>query len=523
MNRFAWVTMLAVVVGLLAVPGGAGPATGGAVVYPIAGDPTFNPWHPQALVPSVFPNRVIFNGLTKPGKDLQSAPDLAERWEVSKDGLTWTFFLRRNVRWHDGQEFTADDVKFTYDLVLNPKLAANAAANFRSIKEVQVVDKYTVRFVLSSPTSSLAALMGTNAGILPKHAFEGVADPWAHDAFNKRTPIGTGAFRVSEYVSGSHVNLVRNDNYFLGRPTIDSITFKVLPDPNSQIAQLLSGELTLIIVDNPASVRALQSRADIEITTVPQVNFYWLAVNHTNPILRDKRVKQAMLYALDRKAMINGFLQGYAREATGIISPALAYYYRADVKTYEFDRVKARALLAEAGWKPGPDGVLTKDGQRFKFALTFPRVQYFEPLAALVQQYYRAIGIDVTLDGLEFNQFISQRFLPRKFEVIAGWWVTAEDPDFFNYLHSSAGTTGFNIPVYSNPEMDRLLEQGRAAIDPAQRARVYQKFQELTADELPYIYLWWPSEIRAISKRLSGVPSLGLRASFQYTHEWRLR
>jgi len=523
MKLSVWMVILAMGVGLLTLPVGAASPPVGAVVYPIVADPTFNPWHPRAFVESVFPNRVIFNGLTKPGKDLQPAPDLAERWEVSKDGLTWMFFLRRNVKWHDGRDFTADDVKFTYDLVLNPKLATNYAANFRSVKEVAIVDRYTVRFILTTPTASLAAFAGTNAGILPKHAFEGVADPWAHDAFNKRAPIGTGAFRVQEYVPGSHVTLVRNDNYFLGRPTIDSITFKVLPDPNAQIAQLLSGELTLDIIENPANVRPFQARPEIGISTVPQVNFYYLAPNYTNPIFKDKRVRQAMLYSLNRTAMINGFLQGFARQATGIISPALAYFYRADVKTYEFDRAKARALLAEAGWKPGPDGMLLKDGQRLKFALTFPRVQYFEQLAALIQQYYRAVGIEVTLDGLEFNQFISQRFLPRKFDVVAGWWVTPADPDFYNYVHSTAGTGGFNVPVYANPEMDRLLEQGRASSDPAQRAATYRKFQELVAEELPYVYLWWPLEIRAINRRLTGVPEIGLRDAFQYTHEWRLR
>ncbi len=523
MKWSVWAMILALGISALAIPVGAAPATGGAVVYPIVADPTFNPWHPRAFVESVFPNRVIFNGLTKPGKDLEPSPDLAERWEVSKDGLGWTFFLRKNVKWHDGFDFTADDVKFTYDLVIDPKMAANAAANFRQVKAITVIDKFTVRFTLNTPTASLAAFAGTNAGILPKHAFEGQADPWANDAFNKRAPIGTGAFRVEEYVPGSHVRLVRNDNYFLGRPTIESITFKVLPDPNTQIAQLLTGELTLSIVENPASVKPLQARPELEISTVPQVNFYYLAPNYTNPLFKDKRVRQAMLYALDRRAMIKGFLQGYAREATGMISPALAYYYRSEVKTYEYDRAKARALLAEAGWKPGPDGMLAKDGQRFKFALTFPRVQYFEQLSALVQQYYRAVGIEVTLDGLEFNQFISQRFLTRKFDVVAGWWVTPADPDFFNYLHSSAGTSGFNVPVYANAQMDGFLESGRAASDPAVRAAAYQKFQELVAEELPYVYLWWPFEIRAINKRLSGVPDIGLRDAFQYTHEWRLK
>jgi len=502
---------------------GYGAPTGGAITYPIVADPVFNPWHPRAFVESVFPDRVLFNGLTKPGTNLQPAPDLAERWDVSKDGLTWTFYLRKGVRWHDGQACTADDVKFTYDLVLNPTLGAGGAANFRSVKTVQVVDPYTVRFVLAAPLASFAVFAGTNAGILPRHAFQGSNDPWANDAFNKRGPVGTGAFRMGEYVSGSHVTLVRNDTYFLGRPDADSVTFKILPDPNTQIAQLLSGELTLIMVDNPASVNMLRGHGDVDITTVLQTNFYWLAPNYSNPTFRDARVRQAMLYALDRKAMINGFLQGYAREATGIISPALTYYYRSDVPAYAFDRAKARSLLAEAGWRPGANGMLAKDGQPFRFTLTFPRVQYFEQLCALVQQYYRAIGIDVTLDGLEFNQFVSQRLLPRKFEVIAGWWITPADPDFYNYLHSSAATSGFNVPMYSNPEMDRLLAQGRAASDPADRAKVYARLQQLVATDLPYIYLWWPYEIRAISKRLSGVPAIGLRDAFEYTNAWRLR
>ncbi len=524
MKRIVWILCVLLAGSLLAIPVGAGPATGGAVVYPVVADPTFNPWHPRAFVESVFPNRVIYNGLTKPGKNLQPAPDLAERWDISADGLTWTFFLRRNVRWHDGREFTADDVKFTYDIALNPQLGAGGAATFRaSVKEVQVVDKYTVRFVLAMPTASLAAFTGTNAGIIPKHAFEGVTDPWVHDAFNKRNPVGTGAYRVREYVPGSHVTLARNDSYFLGRPSVDTVTFKVLPDANTQIAQLISGELTLIMVDNPASVRAIQGRADVEISTIPQTNFYWLAANYRNPIFRDKRVRQAMLYALDRRAMINGFLQGFAREATGIISPALPFYYKSEVKSYEFDRARARQLLAAAGWRAGADGVLAKDGQRLAFALTFPRVQYFEQLAALVQQYYRAIGIEVTLDGLEFNQFVSQRLLPRKFEVMAGWWITPGDPDFYNYIHSSAAERGFNIPMYSNPDMDKLLEQGRSFSDPARRARVYGEFQDLVAEELPYIYLWWPFEIRAINRRLGGVPRLGLRDAFQYTHEWTMR
>ncbi|MDR7519299.1 MAG: ABC transporter substrate-binding protein [Armatimonadota bacterium] len=512
---------LALVAGVLS-PAAGGPAAGGGVVFPIVGDPIFNPWHPRAFIESIPPNRVLFNGLTKIGKDRQPAPDLAERWEISPDGLVWTFHLRRGVKWHDGRDFTADDVKFTYDIVTNPRMGAQNAGAFRALKEVRVVDASTVQLVLETPVASLGALVATNAGIIPRHAFAGVSDPWTHDAFNKRAPVGTGAFKIRQYVAGSFVVLERNPAYFAGAPTIETVTFKVLPDVNAQVAQLLAGDLTLIFIDNPALVRAVQRNPHVEISTVPEATFYWVAPHFGNRLFQDRRVRQAIMHSWDRPAMIRGFLEGFATPASGPISPALGAYYNPNVKTYEFDRAKARALLAEAGWQPGPDGVLVKDGQRFRVTLTYPTVQYFEPLAALIQQYLRAVGIEVALDGLEFNQFIAQRFLPKRYELIAGWWRYPPDPDMFPYLHSSNAERGFNVPVYRNAEVDRWLEEGRKATTARDRQRAYARFQELVAEDLPYLYLWWPNEIRAISKRLKGVPSIGLRDGFQYMHEWRL-
>lgn len=512
---------LALVAGFLA-PASGGPATGGAVVFPIAGDPTFNPWHPRHFIESIPVTRVLFNGLTKMGKDRAPAPDLAERWEISADGLIWTFHLRRGVKWHDGRDFTADDVKFTYDIVKDPRMGAQQHGTFRGIKEVRSVNPTTVQFVLEAPVASLAVLMATNSGIIPRHGFAGVTDPWTHDLFNKRTPIGTGAFKIKESVPGSHVTLERNPNYFLGAPTIETITFKVLPDVNAQIAQLLSGDLTLAFIDNPALVRAVQGRPTIEVSTVPEASFYWIAPNFTNPLFQDKRVRQAIMHSWDRPAMIKGFLEGFAEPASGPISPALGAYLNRNVKTYEFDRARARQLLAEAGWQPGPDGILVKDGRRFRTVLSYPTFQMFEPLSALIQQYLRAIGIEVVLDGLDFNTFIAQRFLVKRYELIAGYWRYPADPDFFPYMHSSNAERGFNVPLYKNAEVDAVLEAGRKGTTVQERRRAYMKFQELVAEDLPYLYLWWPNEIRAINRRLKGVPALGLRDALQYTHEWRM-
>jgi peptide/nickel transport system substrate-binding protein len=515
---------LVLVAGILKPASGAPAGGGGALTFPIVGDPTFNPWHPRHFVESIFVTRVLFNGLTKWGKDSRWVGDLAESWDVSNDGLTWTFKLRRGVKWHDGRDFTADDVKFTYDIILNPQMGATGRAAFSGIKETRVVDPNTIQFVMNAPQASIVAVVGVNAGIIPRHGFAGVTPGpayWTHDAFNKRMPIGTGAYKMKEYVSGSYVTLEKNPGYFGGAPSLDTLTFKVLPDVNAQIAQFLAGDLTLLFVDNPALVRAVQGRPNVVVNTLPQNNFYYMAPSHRSPLFQDKRVRQAIMYAWDRQAMINGFLAGFATPASSPLTPVLRNYFNPSVKTYEFDRNRARQLLAEAGWTPGSDGILTKGGQRFRFTLLYPTVQYFEPLAALIQQYLRAVGIEAVLEGRDFNTFV-QGMVARRYEALLGWWIMPEDPDFFNYAHSSAAERGFNLPMYNNKSADELMEAGRKASTVAERERIYKRLQEVMADDLPYLQLWWPNEIRAWNTRLKGVPPIHLRAAFQWVNEWRL-
>src|SRR3979490_1148352 len=200
-------------------PGTGGqPQTGGTVNIPIAADPTMNPWHPNAFVESIFVNRVLFDSLTRPGKDLTPAPDLATSWEAAPDSLSWTFKLRDDVKWSDGQAFTADDVLFTFnDIVLKKELAATGAANYAAVLSVEAINPTTVKFNLSRPFSALPSYLAYNAGILPKHSFQGQADPWGFTAFNKGTPVSTGPFTIEAYTSGQSVVLARNDAYFGGK------------------------------------------------------------------------------------------------------------------------------------------------------------------------------------------------------------------------------------------------------------------------------------------------------------------
>src|SRR5438067_198553 len=285
------------------------PVSGGTVTIPIGADPTLNPWSPNAFVESLFINRAIFEGLTKPGKDLAPAPDLAESWTTAADGLSWTFKLRSGVKWSDGTAFSADDVAFTFnDVVLKPDLGAQNRASYAAVKTVTVVDPNTARFDLSRKFAALPSFLAYNAGILPKHVL--TSNPLTTTSFNKGTPVSTGPFKVEKYTSGQSVSLVRNDSYFGPKPYLDKVVFTVVPDPNTQIAQALSGDITIMILDNKAAVDRVKTANGLVVASRPLVQYYWLALNQTDQRFTDVRVRQAFVQAIDRQAIITSVERG---------------------------------------------------------------------------------------------------------------------------------------------------------------------------------------------------------------------
>jgi peptide/nickel transport system substrate-binding protein len=252
----AWLIAVILTVGFFGIGTGSGAAhatqahasipSGGTVTIPIIADPTFNPWHPDAFLESLYIYRVLYDGLTKPGLKGRPVADLATKWSASKNGLTWNFTLRKKVKWHDGKAFTSADVAYTFNsVVLNASYGANGRKNFLAVTSVTTPNKYTAVFHLSHPFSALPAYLAYNAGILPQHVLQG-QDPFKDTSFNKEHPIGTGPFKMGSYTSGQSVELVANKSYFGGAPHLHALVFKVLPDPNSQVAQMLSGDLTYL-------------------------------------------------------------------------------------------------------------------------------------------------------------------------------------------------------------------------------------------------------------------------------------
>ncbi|TDQ38300.1 ABC transporter substrate-binding protein [Aureibacillus halotolerans] len=499
------------------------PSQGGEIAIPIVGDPIFNPWHPNAYAESNVVNRILFSGLTKPGKDTAPAPSLATEWSASEDGLTWTFKLRDDVKWHDGEAFTADDVVFTFNtLVLDESKGANGASNFRALDEVTKVDDATVEFHLNRPWASLPAYLGFNAEILPQHVLEGT-DVWNNTAFNKETPIGTGPYKVETYTSGQSVVLTANDDYFLGRPNIDKVTYKILADVNTHIAQAMTQELDIFSLEDTSSLERLQNVAHLSVEPRNVTKYYWVAVNQNNPTFQDVKFRQAIMHAINRQAIIDNILKGYATIADAAITPNLETYYTNDVAKYDYNPEKAKALLEEIGYIMNSDGVFEKDGEPLSFQFDVAVQGDLVTIAQLIQQDLKAVGMDVELVTLDWNSMIQKDVVERNYDMMMNWWTYPDDPDVYAQYHSSNADTGNNIPNYKDEEMDRLLTLGQETSDPAKRAEVYKELQAYMAEQLPYQYLWYPQELVVINNKLENVPELNYGGTLHYINEWSIK
>lgn len=501
--------------------GGAASGADKVVTLATNAEPNFNPWSPTGYVESEPITELLFDGLTKWGTDYQPVADLATDWSTSEDGLTWTFNLQKDVKWSDGEPFTPDDVAYTFNnIVLNKDLGANGASNFGSVKEVVVSGDNQVQFKLSSPWSSLPNYLAWYAKVLPKHIFDG-QDPWSLTSFNKENPVGTGPYSLVNYSPGQSVELKSNPDYFGGAPSIGKVIFSIIPDVNTQIAQLMSGTLSMVSISDPTLLEKLKSNSNLTINEVPDNNYYWIALDQKQERFQDVRVRQALLYAIDREAIIKGVLKGYGSVATGPIAPIQEAYYDKDVQQYPYDPDKAKSLLEEAGYKLNADGYMAKDGKVLEISM--PAGQYGVLVAAsqLVQQYWEKVGVKVDLKVIDWNTYVQQVVSNRQYDATLCWWRSPLDPDILSYYHSSAAETGNNIPGYKNPDLDKLLEAGREASSTEDRVAIYKQVQELTAKELPYLYLWNPTLAVAMQKNLT-TPKTTFIVAEDHISDWTL-
>ncbi len=496
------------------------PAYGDALIVGSIGEPSI-------LIPMLAGDSashevagLIFNGLVKYDTDLSLIGDLAESWDISDDGLTITFHLRKGVKWTDGVEFTANDVMFGYKTIIDPKTPTAYKEDFLQVKKAEVLDKYTFRVTYKKPFAPALSSWG-NLPILPEHLLKG-KDITKVDF--GRNPIGMGPFIFEKWEPGQRIVLKANPDYFEGRPYIDYYIYRIIPDQATMFMELRAGGVDLMGL-TPIQYRRQTNteffKKNFQKFRYPVFAYTYLGFNLKHPFFKDIRVRKAIAYAIDKKEIIDVVLFGLGSVATGPYVPN-TWPYNPNVKRYEYNPAKARQLLQEAGWRDTDgDGWLDKDGKRFEFTIiTNMGNSLRERTATIIQWRLKQIGIKVNIRLIEWSAFINEFIDKRRFEAVILGWSIGFDPDQYDIWHSSkTGEKEFNFISYKNPEVDRLLEEGRRTFDIEKRKKAYYRIQEILAEEVPYVFLYVPDALPIVHKRFKGIKPTPIGISYNL-HKW---
>lgn len=452
---------------------------------------------------------------------------------ISADDKTFTFKLRKGVKWHDGKPFTAKDVKFTWEVYLNDKVPVPTRDPFDKITKFQIIDDYTIK--MTTKTVEAAFLLGwTNPGIIPAHYFAGLSGENLASALGKggkfsRSPIGTGPFKLKEWKTGSHITLEANKNYFLGAPGLEKIIHKVVPDTNTMVTQLKTGEITMAL-PQAGDYDQVKNIKGLKVTKEPASIYAHMTFNFKNPILADKNVRQALAFGFPRQQFIDSFLDGIGSIGTGPISPLNWAAFEGLEKYFAFDQAKAKSLLEKSGWKMEKDGFRYKNGKKLAFEIcTNSGNKTREAIEATAQQYWKQLGVDLSIKNYEANTLFGDILENMKFDIILFGWVTGSDPDCYTLFHSEQIPTeandkaGQNYASYINKEVDKLLVQAKSITEREARIPLYKKIQKMVVEDLPLYYLYNYVDIHARPANLKNYkPGPFTNGRFWNVYEWQL-
>lgn len=449
---------------------------------------------------------LIFNGLVKYDTDLEIIGDLAESWDISPDGLTITFHLRKGVRWTDGVEFTADDVMFGYKTIIDDKTPTAYKEDFLQVKRAKVLDRYTFRVTYKKPFAPALSSWG-NLPVLPEHLLRGKDITKA--AF-RRKPVGMGPFIFQKWIPGEKIVLRSNHDYFEGRPYIDHYIYRIIPDPSTMFLELRTGGIDLMGLTPVQYKKQTDTeffRKNFHKFRYPTFAYTYLGFNLKYGLFTNRKIRQAIAYAINKQEIIDIVLFGLGRIASGPYVPN-TWPYNPDVKKYKYNPEKAKHLLAEEGWTDTDgDGWLDKDGRRLEFTIiTNMGNDSRRKAATIIQWRLKQIGIKVKIRIIEWSAFINEFIDKRQFEACLLGWSIGLDPDQYDIWDSSkTGEKEFNFISFKNSEVDRLLDKGRRTFDIGERKKAYFRIQEILAEEVPYVFLYVPDALPIVSSRFKGI------------------
>jgi peptide/nickel transport system substrate-binding protein len=441
---------------------------------------------------------LLYNKLVKLDYNLNIIPDLADSWEIP-DSLTYIFHLKKGVKFHNGRELTADDVKFSLERILDPKTASPGRSYIAPISNIESIDKYTVRIKLSSPLASLlSGLASNNCAIVPKEEVEKYGNL-------QRNVVGTGPFKLEEWVPDNYMKLVRNPSYFEeGFPYLDAVIFRVIPEQTSLLAGIKSGSLDMATIYEGSIILQAKKDPNLVVIQIPGLNLRTFGFNNTRKPFNDVRVRQAIALAIDRDEIVTAAEFGMA-QPSGPLSASVKKWAK-PLEELPFSKrnlKKAGELLIEAGY---PDG--------FSFNIvTSSSYEGGLAVAQVIQSQLKKIGLRPELEVIEWGIYID-RWVKRDFDSMVELRGGSPEPDRFLYrsLHSTGGVNNW---LFKDEEVDKLLNEGRGLVKFEDRKPIYDKIQVLLSEKMPVIFLYVPLETQVLSPNVKNFRQIG-NGSIQY-------
>jgi peptide/nickel transport system substrate-binding protein len=465
-----------------------------------------------------FLNRLSFDTLvTVDGRTKKMVPSLATEVPteanggISKDGLTITYKLHSGVKWQDGEPFSSKDVKFSWQAMMNSANNVNARVGYEDVKSVDTPDDTTVVFHLKHKFAPFVNTVFTDSDnpvcILPEHLL--AKYPNLNQIPFNQQPVGTGPFKVASWVRGDHIELVANDDYFKGKPKLRRIFVREIPDENTSMNALRSHDVDWIFEASPQLYKSLKTMSGITTILNDQPQTLGLQMNTSRPLLSDVRVRRAISYAVDKQALVDKNTGGSATVAWAD-QPPFSWSYEPNVTKYPHDVAKAKALLAEAGWTPGPDGIVRKNGQPLSLQIAYNTENATRRLVAVqIQAMLKEAGIDVQIKQYPANLLFATYgqggiMTTGKFDLAVTGWIAGIDPDDHSLFQCDqiprpGHPDGVNYTRYCNKEMDAAQAEALSSYDDAKRKPAYSTIQKLLARDVPEDFIWYPRQAQPIN------------------------
>jgi len=481
------------------------PVPGGTGIVSVTSDfQAFNPVTNTALVTMEVINFALFTPLVQYNSDFEPAPYLAESWDLDDNGVTMR--LRTDVFWHDGQPVTAEDVVFTFGLAKNPETASLLeSAYLTMVESARALDAHTVRFEFVAPHSQPMDAFWWAP--VPRHLLEGVAPGQLAQADFNRQPVGSGPFRLVSWEAGQQVTLEANDQFpqaLGGRPLLDRIVFRIVPESTTRLTELLTGAIDVNYTVLPDEARQVEQQRGVTLNHYPSREFLYVGWNNEREPFRDPRVRRALTHGIDRAALIEALMFGYAEAASAPVLPFSPLDPGLDPLPY--DPEGARRLLAEAGYTPGPDGILRGPQGPLRFSIMVSENRLRQDLATVIQSQLRQIGVDVQLRVMEFQTLLAQHRARDYEAVLSGWSMDnfRVDPTPLFSCEEARREQSPNRAGYCNPEADRLMLAGLRETDAGRSRAHWTDFSRILQQDQPITFLFWAEDMAGVAPRLQG-------------------